>query len=120
LPLTGNPPYPEHSSGLSAVISAMAQTSRDFFGTNRVRFSATGVNSMTTRSFSRFSQATDEVVDARVYSGIHFRISDEHGAKIGKQVARWREKHFFQPARSGRHHHHGQGRDDWGHHEDDD
>jgi hypothetical protein len=60
---------------------------------------------MTTRSFSRFSQATDEVVDARVYSGVHFRISDEHGAKIGKQVARWREKHFFQPARSHRHDH---------------
>jgi hypothetical protein len=120
LPLTNTPPYPDHSSGLSAVISAMAETSRDFFGTNRVSFSATGVNSMSTRSFSRFSQATDEVVGARVYSGIHFRISDEHGAKIGKQVARWREKHFFQPARSGRHHHHGQGRDDWGHQEDDD
>jgi hypothetical protein len=31
-----------------------------------------------------------------VYSGIHFRIADEQGAEIGRQVARWREKHFFQ------------------------
>jgi hypothetical protein len=95
----------------------MAQTSRGFFGTNRVGFSATSLNSMTTRSFARFSQATDEVVDARVYSGVHFRIADEHGAKIGKQVARWREKHFFEPARSGRHDH-GHDHDDWGDHDD--
>jgi hypothetical protein len=119
-PLINTPPYPDHSSGLAGVIGAMAETSRDFFGTNRIGFSATSLNSMTMRSFTRFSQATDEVVDARVYSGIHFRIADEHGAKIGKQVARWREKHFFEPARSGRHHHHGQDRDDWGHHDHDD
>ena len=108
LPLIGNPPYPDHPSGLASVISAMAESSRDFFGTDRIAFSATSVNSMTMRSFSRFSQATNEVVDARVYSGIHFRIADEHGAKIGKQVARWREKHFFQRAKSGwdRHDHH--------------
>jgi hypothetical protein len=105
LPLINNPPYPDHPSGLGCVIGAMARTARDFFGTNRVEFSATGVNSMTTRSYSRFSDATDEVVDARVYSGIHFRIADEHGAKIGKQVARWRQKHFFHPARKHWHDH---------------
>ena len=116
LPLINTPPYPDHPSGLAGVISAMAETSRDFFGTNRVQFSALGVNSMTTRSFSRFTDAPDEVVDARVYSGIHFRIADEHGAKIGKQVARWREQHFFQRAKSGRHDH---GHDDWGDHDHD-
>jgi hypothetical protein len=97
LPLINTPPYPDHPSGLAGVIGAMAETSRDFFGTDRADFSAT--SSMITRSFTRFSQATQEVVDARVYSGIHFRRPDEHGAKIGRQVARWREKHFFQPAK---------------------
>jgi hypothetical protein len=38
------------------------------------------------------------VIAARVYSGIHFRIADAQGAVIGKKVANWREKHFFQPA----------------------
>ncbi len=114
LPLINTPPYPDHPSGLAGVIGAMAETSRDFFGTDRVDFSAT--SSMITRSFTRFSQATQEVVDARVYSGIHFRRPDEHGAKIGRQVARWREKHFFEPARSGRNDDHD---DDHGHHDDD-
>jgi PAP2 superfamily len=101
LPLINTPPYPDHPSGLACVISAMAQTSRDFFGTNKVGFSATSSISGTTRSFSRFSQAAEEVVDARVYSGIHFRIADEHGAKIGKRVAGWRNARFFRAAKPG-------------------
>jgi hypothetical protein len=100
LPLINNPPYPDHPSGLAGVISAMAETSRDFFGTDTVSYSATSSTPTwtITRSFTSFSQATQEVVDARVYSGIHFRIADEHGAKIGKEVARWREKFFFHRA----------------------
>ena len=35
------------------------------------------------------------MVHARVWSGIHFRAADEQGAKIGRQVARYREKHYF-------------------------
>jgi hypothetical protein len=96
LPLIGTPPYPDHPSGLACVIAAMAETARDFFGTDRMEYSAT--SAMITRSFSRFSQAPDEVVDARVYSGIHFRTADEDGAKIGKMVARWRKAFLFRPA----------------------
>lgn len=40
------------------------------------------------RSFTGFSQAIDEVVDARVWSGIHFRTADEQGARVGRQVAK--------------------------------
>ena len=95
LPLINTPPYPDHPSGLTAVSSAMGETLEDFFGTDRVRFSALGVVSQTTRRYSRFSQAVQETVDARVYSGIHFRKADEDGASIGKQVARWRDHFYF-------------------------
>lgn len=98
LPLVNSPPYPDHPSGLTSVISAMAETLEDFFGTDRVAFSANSLNSGTTRSFERFSDMTEEVVDARVWSGIHFRKADEDGARIGKEVARWRDKHFFDSA----------------------
>jgi hypothetical protein len=97
LPLVNTPPYPEHASGLLCVGSAMANTLRDFFGANGAEFSATSSNSNTTRSFTSFSQGIDEIVDARVYSGIHFRIGDVHGALIGKKVARYRQKHYFHP-----------------------
>ena len=99
-PLIDTPPYPDHSSGLSGVISAMAETFEDFFGTDRIRFTAVSVRGMPpvtrTRDFDAFSETTDEVVDARVWSGIHFRNADEDGARIGKQVARWRDRHYFE------------------------
>ena len=100
LPLINTPPYPDHPSGLACVSSAMARTLRDFFGTNRLEFTATSATSNTTRSFTSFSQAIEEIVDARVYSGLHFRTADEDGALIGKQVARYRDKHYFDSANS--------------------
>jgi hypothetical protein len=96
LPLINNPPYPDHPSGLSGVASAMFESLEDFFRTDRIAFTATSMSSGTTRGFARFSQATEEVVDARVWSGIHFRNADEDGARIGKEVARWRDRHFFE------------------------
>jgi hypothetical protein len=73
----------------------MAATLRDFFGTDAIGWSDTN-NGGLTRSWTTFSQAIDEVVDARVWSGIHFRTADEQGAKIGRQIARWRERQYFQ------------------------
>jgi hypothetical protein len=49
------------------------------------------------RRFTRFSQAREEIINARVWSGIHFRTADEQGATIGKQVAHWSRTHFFHP-----------------------
>jgi hypothetical protein len=86
-PLINTPGYPEQPSGLSAVSAAMAEALEEVFG-NRERFSATSVSSSTTRSYRSFSEAVDEVVDARVYSGIHFRKADEDGEEIGEDVAR--------------------------------
>jgi PAP2 superfamily len=115
--LTGSPPYPEHPSGLSALGASLATTLRQFFGTDEVAFGGTNPTAMVTRNYARFSQAMDEIVDARVWSGIHFRFGDEEGARIGRRVARWRaERGFFRHARHGhgRHGHHGHGRH--GHH----
>jgi hypothetical protein len=95
------PPYPDHPSGLLCFNASIAQTLRDFFGTNRIAFSVTSANSGTTRSYTRLSQATREAVNARVWSGIHFRTADIQGTRIGKQVARYRAKHYFHPARRG-------------------
>lgn len=46
-----------------------------------------------TRRWNSFNQAVDEVIDARVYSGIHFRNSDEAGARMGRQVAQFVSNH---------------------------
>ena len=95
LPLINNPPYPDHPSGLACVSSAMASTLGDFFGSDQVAFSERSMSSNTTRSFTGFSDAVQEVVDARVWSGIHFRTADEDGARIGARVARYWQRNAF-------------------------
>lgn len=98
LPLIPSPPYTEHSSGHAGLSASFVATLQSFFGTDRIGWTDTN-NAGLTRSFTRFSQAIDEVVDARVWSGIHFRTADEQGAKIGKQVARYRDRGYFEPLR---------------------
>jgi PAP2 superfamily len=98
LPLLNTPPYPDHPSGHNCFSSSVVSTLRDYFGTDRASFSATSSVSGTTRSFTRFTQARQEIIDARVWSGIHFRTADEQGATIGKQVAHYSRTHHFQRA----------------------
>jgi hypothetical protein len=73
----------------------MGDALEEVFG-HHERFSATSMNSNTTRSYRGFDQAVDEVVDARVSSGIHFRKADEDGAEIGEDVARGGLRRYFE------------------------
>lgn len=95
--LLPNPPYPDHPSGHNCVSSSIVETLRDFFGTNQMSFSATHSTLGITRSFTEFSQAIEEIKLARVYAGIHFFTADAQGATLGKQVADFRQEHYFEP-----------------------
>jgi hypothetical protein len=41
----------------------------------------------------------EQVVDARVWLGFHFRNSVEQGEKLGNDVARWELKQYFESVR---------------------
>ena len=90
------PPFPDHPSAHSCASSAIVHTLQDFFGTDKIEFTIPSTKSLTPRTFERFSDALKEVIDARVWGGIHFRTADVQGAVLGKKVAHWLEKHYFQ------------------------
>lgn len=96
VPLIATPPYPEHPSGLASLTGATTTALREFFGTDAVAWSDTN-GAGVTRSFARLSDARREVIDARVWSGVHFRTADVQGDLIGHQVARWGARHYFRP-----------------------
>jgi hypothetical protein len=95
-PLIATPPYPEHPSGHTGLSGSIVKTLQQFFGTDQIGWTDTN-NAGLTRSFSSFSQAIDEIVDARVWSGIHFRTADVHGQRIGRHVAGYRQGRYFRP-----------------------
>jgi hypothetical protein len=114
-PFLNTPNYPDQSSGANAVTGAMTRTLRRFFGTDRVPFTITSTAPLAnpnTRTYERFSDAADEVVEVRIYQGIHFRFADTDGRKLGRQVANWTFKNALRSL-------HCDDADDNGDHDDD-
>jgi hypothetical protein len=94
------PPFPDHPSGHASNTGAFVNTLQNFFGTDKIAVTAFSNKSCTTRSFDRFSDILKEVIDARVWAGIHFRTADVQGAVLGNKVAQYLKQHYFQPVRS--------------------
>lgn len=102
LPLITTPNYPDHSSGANNVTGAVTRALALFFRSDHMMFSVTTTNPGPTtqdiRPFNRFSDAAQEVVDARIYEGIHFRFADEPARKQGRNVAEWVYENFLRRA----------------------
>jgi PAP2 superfamily len=96
-PLT-TPAFPEHPSGHTCISGAVVETLKDFFGTDKVSFTMFSGLTGTTRGFERFSVAMREIIDARVWAGIHFRTADTQGHAMGRKVAHILELNSFQPS----------------------
>jgi hypothetical protein len=99
-PLINTPNFPEYPSGHADVSGAVSHMLRLFFGTDELTFQMTTTNALApqkTRTFTRFSQAEQEVIDARVYVGIHYRNSDTTAGAQGRRVANWVFSHTLRP-----------------------
>jgi len=92
------PPHPDNPSGHLCATSAIVRTLQHFFGSDRVPLTIHSNESGTTRHFDRLSDILHEVMNARVWAGIHFRTADVEGAQLGRTVARYERRHYFQPA----------------------
>ena len=88
-PLLVTPPFPEYPSGHASVGGAAAVVLAAFFG-DQTAFSVTSETLPgVTRYFSSLSQAADELDDARIFGGIHFRTSCNVARAQGEQVAEY-------------------------------
>jgi hypothetical protein len=91
-------PYPEHPSGHLSLDGAVIEVLQMFFGTDRIRFGVTSTRFPgETRYYDRFSDALRELIEARIWAGLHFRTADIQGKILGRKVADYMAKHYFQP-----------------------
>jgi hypothetical protein len=99
-PLINTPNYPDHSSGANALVSGVMKMLALYFGTDTMTFTVTSTNpnaNPNSRTYSTFTDAALDVVEARILQGIHTRSADLHGRHLGKSVARWVFKHALKP-----------------------
>ena len=96
-PLLATPNHPEYPSAHACHTTAIAETLESFFGSGRLRFSIDSLVTGETRSYKRPREVVEEVNNARVWAGFHFRYSQEDGSRLGRKVAQFVVRNFFQP-----------------------
>jgi hypothetical protein len=97
-------PHPEYPSGHSTNSGAMFSAAALVFGdkpgvTMTPTITRNGI--VVTPQWESFSEAIDEVVDARVYSGLHFRFTDEASANLGGRIAHFVYTHALRECGKG-------------------
>jgi hypothetical protein len=103
--LLNTPPYPDYTSGANGLTGAFTAMGQLFFGTDEIAFSVKNTSTLVSnqeRHFNRFSEAAQEVVEARILLGIHFRFADEAARTQGSRVAHWTFTKFLRPLPPGR------------------
>jgi hypothetical protein len=96
MPLLVTPGHPEYPSGHSCASGAAGEILGNAFG-DRTTFTAeSDVLMGVTRKYRSFSSALEEVKNARIFSGIHFRTATDIGQELGVNVARYVLANKFQ------------------------
>jgi len=89
-PLLATPRHPEYPSGHAGYAGTAETVLRALVGPRPARpiivTSATAPGVV--KTYAEWPAITQDVVDGRVWEGVHFRFSDETAARLGAQVAR--------------------------------
>ena len=101
-PLVTTPNHPEYPSAHGCLTGAEAQLFADVQGTEAINLDIHGFDPAgpagNLNAVHHFATADDlraEIVNARVWGGLHYRFSVEAGLKLGTQVAQYDLEHAF-------------------------
>ncbi len=102
LPLGITPGHPEYPAAHGYVTGGLAYGLERYFGTSALDITLTSASvpgsPMTYHTYASTDSIVREVINARVYGGMHYRNSVEVGAAIAQKVADWVADHFFKPS----------------------
>ncbi len=95
-PLVVDPPYPEYPSGYNAVVAAASRALEGLFGRGHLDLTLISTAMPgAVRHYDSGRLLRADVVDARVWLGIHFRFADVAARRSGEHLADWTLDHYF-------------------------
>jgi len=102
LPVPGHPKYPsQHGCFTAGFTDALAAALHTELLDVTMPGGQNGSSVLTTsQHFNTVDDVQNQVVDARVWLGFHFRNSVEQGEKLGNNVAEWELRRYFKPTHS--------------------
>ena len=94
LPLvTGN--HPEYPSGHACMTAAITKSLQQYFGTKQVELTLTSTTTGTSRTYARLGEVVEDVENARVWGGLHYRTTMTETAKHFPRIAKDVGKEHF-------------------------
>jgi hypothetical protein len=103
-PLLTTPNHPEYPAAHTCLTGAEAEMYAVVLHTHHIKVtihgSADGTpnNWAATQTFERVNDLQHQVVNARVWAGLHYRGSALEGLDLARKVARWALQRYFLPA----------------------
>jgi hypothetical protein len=101
-PLLTTPNHPEYPAAHGVITSAMAEVFSNFLGTNQIDLDLHGFdpagpagNLSAVRHFDMPNDLRHEIIDARLWAGLHYHFSGVAGVVLGRNVAKYDLKHAF-------------------------
>lgn len=92
-PLIATPPFPEYPSAHSCVSGAAARVLSHYFGEKTAIVVTNDALPGQYRTFADVSAALNEIANARVFGGLHFRNSCKVGQELGNAVGTYVVQH---------------------------
>ncbi len=87
-PVVPTPNHPEYPAAHGCIAGFVAETLDLYFRTSRIAFTFDSTASPKKHVYASTTEFVDEISNARVWGGMHFRQATEDGAALGRAVAR--------------------------------
>ena len=98
VPLLPTPGHPEYPAAHGCATGAEAEVFAEFLGTQHIGVTIPStIPTIPARSFDSANDLRMEIINARVWGGIHYRESVIKGANLGRKVAQWTLSRYFLP-----------------------
>ena len=103
LPLIATPAFPSYPSGHASAGGAAREVLEEIYGEGPHEVTLTSPTAPgITLKYTSFEQITDDVDDARVFGGIHFRFDQEAGGRQGRRVGSYILRNHLRPVGPGK------------------
>ena len=92
------PPYPDYTSGLNSAVGSVSRAIAQVLGTNKIDLYLTSAAAGQTRHYRYAGPINRAAINARVWSGLHFRTADVVGNHVAQRIATLVSRTEFRPA----------------------
>jgi hypothetical protein len=93
------PGHPEYPAAHPTVTGSLADTLAQFFGTEKLDVTLTSTSvtpgTLVAHQFTNTDDIVKDVINGRIYGGMHYRFSGEAGAEIAREVTKYVARHYF-------------------------